>query len=698
MKFNDIKIKFKLIALFILTALVPSVILSLISENLADKALSHAAYSQLEAIKAIKKNQIQSFFEERILDAKVLAANPFTAMAFKDLNQAMKEGGGMKSGGFRGHTQGRYDAPDSYKRVHDNYFGPLETYMNEYGYYDLFLIDADRGEIVFSVTKEGDFAQITSEINSSLKDVWQKAVAGETALSDTKPYAPSAGAPAQFVASPIRRDNQTIGVLALQISIDAINHIMQEREGMGETGETYLVGSDKLMRSDSFLDQVNHTVINSFANPAKGSVDTEAANEALSGKPGEKVIIDYNGNPVLSAYDTVKIGESVTWAILAEKDEAEVRKPINALVLRIAIATLTIILVVAVFAYFISQMIAKPIIKSSDFASKVADGDLTQSIDIIQKDEIGMLAKALNSMVVGLNTMMNEIKHGSSNLNTSSQKLSETSTEMAASAEQTSGMSNTVAVAAEEMSANMSSVAAAAEQAATNVNIVATAAEEMTSTIAEIAGNTEKTSQMTAEAVSQAANVSTQVDELGRAAKDISEVTETITEISDQTNLLALNATIEAARAGEAGKGFAVVANEIKELAKQTAEATLEIKSKIEGVQGSTETTVSEISKITQVIEEVNTMTNSIATAIEEQSAATREIAENVSQASQGIEEVTRNVSESSVVAKDISSEVAGIDQAAGNLKNNSGSVRDSAEELNEFAKQLDSMVSKFKV
>jgi methyl-accepting chemotaxis protein len=83
---------------------------------------------------------------------------------------------------------------------------------------------------------------------------------------------------------------------------------------------------------------------------------------------------------------------------------------------------------------------------------------------------------------------------------------------------------------------------------------------------------------------------------LGSSAKSIGNVVETITEISEQVNLLALNATIEAARAGEAGKGFAVVANEIKELAKQTAEATQDIRLKIETIQGSTEGTVTEIS------------------------------------------------------------------------------------------------------
>ena len=111
---------------------------------------------------------------------------------------------------------------------------------------------------------------------------------------------------------------------------------------------------------------------------------------------------------------------------------------------------------------------------------------------------------------------------------------------------------------------------------------------EMTSTINEIARNSEKARTITHESASRAQDVAVKVNALGNAAQEVGNVTETITEISAQTNLLALNATIEAARAGEAGKGFADVANEIKELARQTAEATLEIKGQIEGIQNST--------------------------------------------------------------------------------------------------------------
>lgn len=349
-------------------------------------------------------------------------------------------------------------------------------------------------------------------------------------------------------------------------------------------------------------------------------------------------------------------------------------------------------------AFFIARSITGPIIKGVDFATAMSTGDLSKQLDIDQKDEIGVLASALNTMAGNLRTMFQDITNGVSTLSSSSTDLSDVSAQMSANAEQTSGKATTVAAAAEEMSVNMTSVAAAAEQAATNVNIVAAAAEEMTSTIDEIAQNTAKTNSMSSQAVEQAFNASEKVNELGAAAQEISKVTETITEISEQTNLLALNATIEAARAGEAGKGFAVVANEIKELAKQTAEATLEIKGKIEGVQNSTQATVGEIKEITKVIDGVNTMTNSIASAIEEQSAATQEIATNVAQASQGIQEVTENVAESSTVANDIASDVAEINQASNELTSSSNQVQTSSADINSFAGDLSKMVGKFVV
>jgi methyl-accepting chemotaxis protein len=123
---------------------------------------------------------------------------------------------------------------------------------------------------------------------------------------------------------------------------------MMMRTGLGETGETYLVGEDMLMRSDSYLDPVHRSIRASFANPEKGRVETVAVREALDGKTGEDIITDYNGNPVLSSYTPIYLWD-ITWALIAEIDANEAFEPINHLTwLIVIIAVIGISAVIAV--------------------------------------------------------------------------------------------------------------------------------------------------------------------------------------------------------------------------------------------------------------------------------------------------------------------------------------------------------------
>jgi methyl-accepting chemotaxis protein len=377
-------------------------------------------------------------------------------------------------------------------------------------------------------------------------------------------------------------------------------------------------------------------------------------------------------------------------AVAVERLSFSSRTMIVGLIIAVALGIL--------IAIYLTRSITGPLSRGVDLAKHMSDGDFTRKLDINRKDEIGVLAEALNTMASHLGAMFRDISTGVETLSSSSTELFTISQQMSSSARETSDRSNTVATAAEEMSSNMNSVAAATEQASTNVATVASATEEMTATITEIARNSEKARAISAEAVLQGKTASERVDELGRAAREIGKITETITEISEQTNLLALNATIEAARAGEAGKGFAVVANEIKELAKQTASATEEIKHRIGGIQESTGSTVKEISHISEVIHDVSEIVSTIAAAVEEQSVTTREIAANIAQASQGVQEVTGNVAQSSAVAGEIAHDIAGVNQTSNEMTDMSTQVSMSAEELSRLSEQLKEIVSKFKV
>ena len=385
---------------------------------------------------------------------------------------------------------------------------------------------------------------------------------------------------------------------------------------------------------------------------------------------------------------------------IAEANRAK-RDVQNYMTKLIVLGCLSGVILLAFSIYIVlSRVVIRPIKETTIMVKNIAEGegDLTKQLDVKSENEIGELAKWFNVFIENMRKIIHEVFLSASQLNDSSGSLASISEHMSNGASETSLKAQTVSAASEEMSANIVSVASTIEQAATNMNMVATAAEEMTATINEIAQNTEKATGITHRAVDQAANASKQMDELGNAAQEIGKVIDTITEISEQVNLLALNATIEAARAGEAGKGFAVVANEIKELARQTADATGEIRQRVEGIQGSTENTVTEINNITQVVNEVNEIVSTIATAVEEQSVTTREIAGNVNQASTGINEANENVAQSSRVSSDIAGEIAQVNQSADEMSNSSSQVNSSAEELSKVAGQLNEMVSRFKV
>ncbi len=328
-------------------------------------------------------------------------------------------------------------------------------------------------------------------------------------------------------------------------------------------------------------------------------------------------------------------------------------------------------------------------------ARRIANGDLKTSAGSKQSAPASLQA-ALYDMTENLRRLIGNIVGEGRALSATSTELSLAAEDMTGGAEQSAAKADTVAAATEEMSANMGMVTQASEQAAQNVNVMAIAMEEMSSAIQEIAGNTEKASSMTSEAVGYAQSSSEKVDHLGRAANEISKVTEVITEISEQTNLLALNATIEAARAGEAGKGFAVVANEIKELAKQTAEATGEIKNKIESIQSSTDETVTEITEITQVINSVNEIVATIAAAVEEQTATAADISGNVTEAANGIGEVTENVSQASAVSAEIARDITDVSQVSQEAREGSLRLQESADHLKEIANTITRETDRF--
>ena len=392
--------------------------------------------------------------------------------------------------------------------------------------------------------------------------------------------------------------------------------------------------------------------------------------------------------------------EAAEWQEKHTEENEKKRAEMSGTVMTVMIAGGLIAALLAGFGGFVlTRSIASPLAVAAARLEQIAQGDISGEVDResqTREDEIGILARAMQTMIVSLRKMIQEVADGIRILASSSTELMASSGEMTAGSRQASDNAHSVSAAAEEMSSNISSVAAGMEQTSANLAHVASSTEQMTSTIGEIAENSEKARRITGEATRQAARITEQINELGAAALEIGKVTEAITEISSQTNLLALNATIEAARAGTAGKGFAVVATEIKALAQQTAAATEDIKARIAGVQTATAGGIQEIAKVADVIHEVSAIVSSIAAAIEEQSAATKDIARNIAEASVGVNDANSRVAQTSQVSREIAKDIGSVDRAAGDMASGSGHVRTSAQELSTVAEELKVAVSRF--
>ena len=208
-----------------------------------------------------------------------------------------------------------------YDDLHSRLHPMAKRFVTERGYHDFFLISPG-GDIHYSVEKEDDFATnlVTGPYrNTGLGVVFRKIIAepesSELRISDLQAYAPSGEMHAMFLGLAMHADGEFIGVIALQAPTEKIDEIMHFDEGMGETGETYLVGQDYLMRSDSRFSKES-TVL-------KQRVESVAAQRALRGEYGVDFTRDYRGVEVLSAYSSLPVGET-NWAIMAEIDKAEI--------------------------------------------------------------------------------------------------------------------------------------------------------------------------------------------------------------------------------------------------------------------------------------------------------------------------------------------------------------------------------------
>ena len=565
----------------------------------------------------------------------------------------------------------------AYDLLHQEYHPPLRKYLQTYGFYDIFIVEPDSGHIIYSVFKELDFATslLTGPYSKSgLAEAFNQGMrlenANDTVLIDFSPYLPSYSAAASFIASPIMRDGERLGILIYQMPIDGINNIMTNKSswkdtGFGESGETYLVGSDNLLRSQSrFLIEDKNGYLAAMEsqtdkatlakiNATESAIGLQTVNnistqQATAGKSGVSYLEDYRGEPVISAYTPIKV-LGHTWALLSEIDQKEaffqLEELIDSIIFTTFITAVALIIIMAGLGALFTRILIRPIeIFSNKVTQITSQKDLSLRVPTQGNNEFSILGAALNSMLDSLTTFTGNMRDSAKHLETNSSQLNQASMNAAEQVNQQNAEVNAAATATTELSASINEVAQSAEQAASQMR---TTRDQVNNSM-KVANETQTDIYKLQENMDAAIGAMAQLE---TESQGIGAVLDVIQNIAEQTNLLALNAAIEAARAGEQGRGFAVVADEVRTLASRTASSTGEIRTKIESLQKGVETallsvqasqkntqisiekvesTVSSMQEVTGYVDQVDQMNAHIATAAEEQSQVTEEINRNV--------------------------------------------------------------------
>jgi len=482
-KFNWLSIKSKLIVMLLTVSSSSILVTAYLGYQSGKSNLTDRVFNQLTSVRASKAYQIESYFKTIRNHIQTLSIDPSVGTALSEFTNAYRqlenvplpadalpkinayyqneflpklaqtEQGSPVLNSFlpeaiasnylqyyyiannsnpigKKHLLDKANDSSEYSRLHGRYHPIFRNIIEKFGYYDLFLIDPD-GRIVYTVYKETDFASSLtvgayneSNLARLFASVRRSKEKDYARIIDLESYAPSYGAPAAFIAAPIYNQDKFIGVLAIQVPVDEINNVMTgnrkwEADGLGKSGETYLVGPDYLMRSVSrFLIEtpeeylktlvalgVNNETIQRIrqykTSVLAQAVKTTAVEESMMGKQDIKIIRDYRDIPVLSSYSLLQI-EGLKWAILSEIDLAEAYAPIYDFERQLVISATLLMLLVILLAMVMASLFVKPINQLITSARKVAAGQLDAIAVLETEDEFGELAQSFNLMVSSL--------------------------------------------------------------------------------------------------------------------------------------------------------------------------------------------------------------------------------------------------------------------------------------------------------
>lgn len=423
---KNISIKLKLLILSMVSLVILSAILGVVSINKIEETLIEQEYKRLTATRDSKIKQLEDIFALYKKQINLLKDTSYV----KDLTIQMGEI--YTSIGIDPYGKFPVNNPRVQKAL-PKWDAFYKRYTDTYPFDDILIISEKLGHVVYSFARKNDLGtnlMYGEYRKSNLAMIWKKVKQYKrTVFIDMSAYAARQGEPSMFIATPVYINSKFESILVFKLENKYIQNIMQFRSGFGESQEDYLVGSDTLMRSDSFLIPQTHSLKNSFKYPQSGHVDTIASKSALRGISNTKQIKNYQNHEVLSSYTPFKIDEELTWAMISEITIDEVLKNPRELRNTLLVIAFITFLLVMILLYVIIQ---KYIITSlNEFQSGLLDffkylNRESNEIKLLNDnagDEIGTMSKAVNQGIqktrenILKNDMETWVKDGVNELN-----------------------------------------------------------------------------------------------------------------------------------------------------------------------------------------------------------------------------------------------------------------------------------------
>lgn len=689
------KIGTRLLLILLLVGTLPLTAAGFFAYTQSKQELLKSSEQTLEALRNSRKEQVENYFSERSKNLDSIAGSSSVIQLFFAFEQVWRKG----------------KNDPAYQELEVQVGKEIKMMQTRYGFTNFYVVN-EFGDIIFQAKPQDDFG--TNLLTGKYKDspfgqvVSKVTKSQSTEITDVTRYEPSGNNPVIFMSSPIFEQGRIIGQLVAEVSLDYVSRLLDRREGLGETGKVYLIGQDKLFRSELFVSDGTETLLTQ-------KLETGLADTALANQEGATLQTqDFRGVDTLVSYSQIKVG-NLKWAIFAEMDIAEIMAAPNKIRNTALLFNAIVFVIVALIASITARGLRKPMQRMVQVTEQIGAGDLTVQLEqtyLSRKDEIGDMARAFKQMQSSLTEILGQVKEAAVSLNQSTQEINGNATDVSSSTEHIANIVIEVVGAADHQVNRMEHTLTLAERLSNGIQVVASNAEQVAHSAAEMQKNALSGRQAMEGIIGQMQEIHGSVQEssnviskLDGLSHQISHMIQAITQIANQTNLLALNAAIEAARAGEHGKGFAVVAGEVRKLSEGTNEAAQNIIQIVSEIQKGTQQAVEQMQKGSQRVEhglqtarQSGDMFHQIERTIDQVTRDIEGVSTEVSKMNPSALEVVRFAEEVSASSTQASSGMQSISAAIEEQSASMNMIATSTEQLAGLACELEKSLERFTI